>query len=190
MKVFTIDQVAEICKVEPRTVEKWFDSGRLKGYRESGSRDRRVLREFLIEFMRKYGMPLGDLDEGESMGKVLVVAQDQVLIENLKRDLEKKSFDIIVAANGCEAGILAERFRPDVVIVDFGIGKPEAIMTCLGLRSDIVIREVILIALLPNDDGRPGFDQLTIDDAFKKPFDSALLAERIRTLVGKKRESE
>ena len=33
MKVFTTGQVAKICKVAPRTVSKWFDSGRLKGYR-------------------------------------------------------------------------------------------------------------------------------------------------------------
>src|SRR5262249_14744586 len=32
-KVFTTGQVAKICKVAPRTVSKWFDSGRLRGYR-------------------------------------------------------------------------------------------------------------------------------------------------------------
>ena len=31
MKVFTTGQVAKICKVAPRTVSKWFDSGRLTG---------------------------------------------------------------------------------------------------------------------------------------------------------------
>ena len=41
MKVFTTGQVAKICKVAPRTVSKWFDSGRLKGYRIPGSQDRR-----------------------------------------------------------------------------------------------------------------------------------------------------
>src|SRR5262249_61528897 len=36
-KVFTTGQVAKICKVAPRTVSKWFDSGRLRGYRIPGS---------------------------------------------------------------------------------------------------------------------------------------------------------
>ena len=44
MKVFTTGQVAKICKVAPRTVSKWFDSGRLKGYRIPGSQDRRIPR--------------------------------------------------------------------------------------------------------------------------------------------------
>jgi len=43
MKVFTTGQVAKICKVAPRTVSKWFDSGRLKGYRIPGSPGSQVL---------------------------------------------------------------------------------------------------------------------------------------------------
>ena len=35
--VLTTGEVAEICKVAPRTVSKWFDSGELEGYRISGS---------------------------------------------------------------------------------------------------------------------------------------------------------
>src|SRR5688500_19985097 len=85
-KVFTTGQVAKICKVAPRTVSKWFDSGRLKGYRIPGSQDRRIPREYLIRFLKEHGMPLGDLED-EAMAKVLIVAQDHVLIENLKREL-------------------------------------------------------------------------------------------------------
>ncbi len=100
MKVFTTGQVAKICKVAPRTVSKWFDSGRLKGYRIPGSQDRRIPREYLIKFLKEHGMPLGDLED-EAMAKVLIVAQDQVLIENLRRELPpEKSFRVAVAASG------------------------------------------------------------------------------------------
>ena len=60
--IFTTGQVAKICKVAPRTVSKWFDSGRLRGYRIPGSQDRRIPREHLIRFLREHGMPLGELD--------------------------------------------------------------------------------------------------------------------------------
>ena len=75
MKVFTTGQVAKICKVAPRTVSKWFDSGRLKGYRIPGSQDRRIPREYLIRFLEEHGMPLGDLED-ETMAKVLIVVVD------------------------------------------------------------------------------------------------------------------
>jgi len=60
--VFTTGQVAKICKVAPRTVSKWFDSGRLKGYRIPGSQDRRIPRKYLIEFMTEYEIPIEYLE--------------------------------------------------------------------------------------------------------------------------------
>ena len=151
MKVFTTGQVAKICKVAPRTVSKWFDSGRLKGYRIPGSQDRRIPREYLIKFLKEHGMPLGDLED-EAMAKVLIVAQDQVLIENLKRELPpEKAFKVGTAASGFEAGIQAESFHPDCMIVDFSIGKVEALQICQNLRKNNDFTEIVLIALLPDD---------------------------------------
>ncbi len=65
MKVFTVGEVAKICKVAPRSVSKWFDSGRLKGYRMPGSQDRRIPREYLIKFLKEHGMPIADVPPEE-----------------------------------------------------------------------------------------------------------------------------
>lgn len=54
-QVFTAGQVAEVCKVASRTVTKWFDSGRLKGFKLPGG-DRRIPREELISFLKEHGM--------------------------------------------------------------------------------------------------------------------------------------
>lgn len=56
--VFTTGQVAKICHVAPRTVSKWFDSGRLRGYRIPGSQDRRIPRENLVRFLVMHDIPL------------------------------------------------------------------------------------------------------------------------------------
>lgn len=58
VKVFTTGQVAKMAGVAPRTVAKWFDSGRLKGYRIPGSQDRRIPREYLIKFFKDHDMPI------------------------------------------------------------------------------------------------------------------------------------
>jgi excisionase family DNA binding protein len=188
MKVFTTGQVAKICKVAPRTVSKWFDSGRLKGYRIPGSQDRRIPREYLIRFLKEHGMPLGELED-ETMAKVLVVAQDQVMITNLKRELpEERSFKVAVAASGFDAGIQAESFHPDCIIVDFSIGETEALQICQNLRRNSEFADTILIALLPDDGSAASFDRSAINETFKKPFDAALLAERLKTLIGARKE--
>jgi DNA-binding response OmpR family regulator len=133
-------------------------------------------------------MPLGDLED-EAMAKVLIVAQDQVLIENLKRELPlEKSFKVGTAASGFEAGIQAESFHPDCMIVDFSIGKVEALQICQNLRKNNDFTDIILIALLPDDGQTFSFDRSSINETFKKPFDARLLAERLRTLIGGKKE--
>jgi hypothetical protein len=56
------------------------------------------------------------------------------------------------------------------------------------LRKNADFADTILIALLP-DDGQPlSFDRSAINETFKKPFDARLLAERLRTLIGAKKE--
>jgi excisionase family DNA binding protein len=60
--IFSTTQVAKICKVSPRTVNKWFDSGRLRGHRTLGGRLRQVPRANLIQFLLEHGMPLGELE--------------------------------------------------------------------------------------------------------------------------------
>jgi excisionase family DNA binding protein len=188
MKVFTTGQVAKICKVAPRTVSKWFDSGRLKGYRIPGSQDRRIPREYLIKFLKEHGMPLEGIVE-ETLAKVLIVAQDQIFIENLKRELPiEKNFRVEVAASGFDAGIQAESFKPDCIIVDFSIGRTESLQICQNLRKNGGFSEIILIALLPDDGSSVNFDRSCINETFQKPFDTLLLTERLRTLIGAKKD--
>lgn len=63
MKVFSITQIANGCNVAPRTVNKWFDMGRLKGYRIPGSQVRRVPAEYLLKFLKEHGMPTDWVEE-------------------------------------------------------------------------------------------------------------------------------
>lgn len=57
-KILTTGQVAKLCKVAPRVVSRWFDSGRLRGYRIPGSQDRRIPVEQLLRFLRECNMPI------------------------------------------------------------------------------------------------------------------------------------
>src|SRR4051812_3407789 len=105
--VLTTGQVAKICQVSPRTVVKWFDSGRLKGYRIPGSQDRRVPREHLVRFLKENGMPLGSLDQ-ESWHKVLIVGAEPLFIGRLREMLtEDDGYRYEAAHSGFEAGARA-----------------------------------------------------------------------------------
>src|SRR4051812_27392830 len=188
-KVFTTGQVAKICKVAPRTVSKWFDSGRLRGYRIPGSQDRRIPREHLLRFLKEHGMPLGDL-EAEVYHKVLVVGADAPLLAALRDQLrETDDFRIETAASGFEAGIRAESFHPDCIIIDLAVGRIEAGQIAQNLRKSQDHLATILIALTSDEPGDETYS-LGFNDAFKKPFDGALLAERVRRLISQKKADE
>jgi excisionase family DNA binding protein len=185
--IFTTGQVAKICKVAPRTVSKWFDSGRLRGYRIPGSQDRRIPREHLIRFLKEHGMPLGELED-EAMGKILLVGADQTVRSSLNEMMGSEDFKIESAISGFEAGIQAESLHPDCVVIDFAMGRNESLMIAQNLRKNSEYLETVLIGLLNDDDNASGFDRTMFSETFRKPFDAALLAERIRTLVGRKKQ--
>ncbi len=112
--VLTTGEVARICHVAPRTVSKWFDSGKLRGYRIPGSRDRRIPRDQLVAFMRAHGMPLDGLDGG--VCRVLIIGETpDGLIEALNAS---GRYEAQSAANEFEAGVLAEKLGPHAILVD------------------------------------------------------------------------
>ncbi len=188
MKVFTTGQVAKICKVAPRTVSKWFDSGRLKGYRIPGSQDRRIPREYLIKFLKEHGMPLGDLED-DGLTKVLIVSQDQALRDQTSKELTpERKFKLSIAASGFEASIQIDSFQPDIVVIDFSIDKLEAVQTCERIRKHPELTELILIAILPNE-GSTSFDRSAIKESFRKPVDMGLFSNRLKVLSVVKKES-
>ena len=69
--VLTTGDVAKICNVAPRTVSKWFDTGKLKGYRIPGSKDRRIPMDELVRFMKSHNMPTEGLWTGKT--RILIV---------------------------------------------------------------------------------------------------------------------
>lgn len=64
--ILTTGEVAKICRVSSKTVQKWVDSGLLTGYRLPGGRDRRILLNELVRFMKENNMPLTLLPAEES----------------------------------------------------------------------------------------------------------------------------
>lgn len=185
-KVFTTGQAAKICQVAPRTVSKWFDSGRLRGFLVPGSQARRIPREELIRLLKDHGMPLGNL-ETEGLHKILVIGAEQLFVDRLKEFLpEDDDFKHEVVKDGFEAGITAEDLHPNTIIIDLAMGREQALLLATNLRKYPAYEKTLIIALANEDERKPetlpphGFT-----DVFKKPFDVELLALRIREFAEK-----
>ncbi|MGV2335781.1 MAG UNVERIFIED_CONTAM: response regulator [Planctomycetaceae bacterium] len=132
-------------------------------------------------------MPLGELED-EAVGKILLVGSDVVTRSSLNEMISNDDFKIEIAASGFEAGIQAESIHPDCVVVDFVMGREEALMIAQNLRWNAEFTDTVLIGLLSDEDNASGFDRSVFNETFRKPFDAALLAERIRTLVNRRKQ--
>ena len=120
--VLTTGEVAKVCNVAPRTVSKWFDSGQLKGYRIPGSKDRRIPISQLVRFMKEHGIPLNGLNTGQT--RVLIVDDDGEVTATLKKILtEQANYEVETAASAFEAGLVCEKFKPHVLLLDLHIGE-------------------------------------------------------------------
>lgn len=188
--VLTTGQVAKICKVAPRTVSKWFDDGALRGYRIPTSKDRRIPRDSLIEFLKANNMPLGNL-EGLGKHKVLFIGTETLLTNRIKETLSGPTeylFEHTDTSFG--AGIMVGSFYPDSIIIDLGIGRAEALQIAASLRKEKAFSSILIIGIASEDEVHP--DQLVwygFSDIFKKPFDTAALCERIRTTATTKHDN-
>lgn len=142
-EVLTTGDVARICHVAPRTVTKWFDTGKLRGYRIPGSRDRRIPVDQLLAFMRAYEIPLESLDGG--ICKVLLM-DAQVPAEVLSALRDSGRYEVRLAQNGFDAGVVAHQFRPHVIVLDTDMGVSESAGICRNIRQRAELQAAKVIA--------------------------------------------
>ena len=170
-QVLTTGQVARICRVAPRTVSKWFDSGQLRGYRIPGSKDRRIPLQYLIRFMKVHGMPLNGLQGDER--RVLIVDTDADLTGLLQQTLTNGGrYEVRVAASAFEAGAITEDFHPDVMLADLDLAGIDGRTLSRYVSSHPELRGVQIIAMSASltESDRQALIQQGFDNAIAKPF--------------------
>jgi len=180
--VLTTGEVARLCHVAPRTVSKWFDQGKLRGYRIPGSRDRRIPRAELVGFMRAFGMPMDALDAG--VRRVLLVSPAD--LSDIREVLNQTGrYELRQAANSFDAGVQAQQFRPHVVVLDVAIGQPEACAICGNLRRGKNFAGVKVLAA--SADPRHTAEQFVrggFDGLLRMPPAPNALAEAVTRVTG------
>ena len=183
-KVFTTGEAAQVCKVSQQTIIRCFASGRLQGFRVPGSRFRRIPREELLRFMRQNSIPLDAL-EGASK-RILVVEDDERIGSLIERLLTRDGrFEVHLAATGYDAGILTERNRPHLIVLDYMLPDINGNVVCERVRAMEGMDDTKIIIVSGVVD-REDIEQLLsagADDFLQKPFDIAELIKRVEKLL-------
>jgi len=182
--VFTTGEAAKICKVSQQTIIRCFDNGSLKGFRVPGSRFRRIPRDQLFQFMKENGIPTDALESGKR--KILIVDDDEELVELLVDVFERDGrFDIKVANNGFDAGMLVKEFRPDLVVLDVMLPDINGKEVCQRVRSDESLESVKIICIsgMVEQDKIQDLIDSGANDFMHKPFTVDRLLDRACELL-------
>jgi len=182
--LFTTGEAAEVCKVSQQTIIRCFDAGRLEGFRVPGSKFRRIPRQSLIKFMKDNNIPLDAVDSGKR--KVLIVDDDAEIVELLVDALTRDGrFEPKTASSGYEAGIATQRFRPDVILLDYMLPDVNGNVVCQTIRRNPEfenIKIIIVSGVVKQDE----IEQLLKSGAegfIRKPFDVAELTGKITAVL-------
>lgn len=176
--VFTTGQVARICQVAPRTVSKWFDTGRLGGYRIPGSDDRRIPRTALLKFLSENHIDVNWLLY-MPWDTVLLVGVSPILHQALIGSLtEREGFRVKTSPDLVGAAILSGECKPDLAVIDLCL--PDAHQLSRSLSNV----GVICLALTNEDDPDPDSH---LERGFTlhlpKPVDPDALVIEVRKLL-------
>jgi two-component system, OmpR family, response regulator RpaA len=182
--VFTTGEAAKICKVSQQTIIRCFDSGQLRGFRVPGSRFRRIPREALYRFMKENSIPTDALESGQR--RILIVDDDQAVVDLISEVLAHDNrFEFKVVNNGFGAGMLANEYHPDLIILDVMLPDINGQVVCELIRKDAAMADIKIICIsgMVEEDKISDLKTAGADDFLHKPLDIDELMRRICRLL-------
>jgi excisionase family DNA binding protein len=182
--VFTTGEAAKICKVSQQTIIRCFDNGQLKGFRVPGSRFRRIPREALYKFMKDNKIPTDALESGKR--KVLLVDDDPDLVGLMHKFLEEDGrFEVRIASNGFDAGMMVKDYHPDIIVLDVMLPDINGKEVCQRVRSDASLEDVRILCIsgMVEEEKIQELRLAGADDFLHKPFEIDFLVDRMCSLL-------
>ena len=120
---------------------------------------------------------------------VLVIDDTPDTVKVLKRQLEYWGYRALTAASGEEGLEVAERERPDVILLDILMPKMKGREVCARLKTNPTTQHipVIFLTALGLDDQVKAGMELGADDYIVKPLQPDDLKERLKVCLLRRR---
>ena len=117
--------------------------------------------------------------------RVLLVDDDAEIVESMRTVLESKGYEILVARDGNQGLLMAERENPDLVVLDMMMPKRSGFLVLERLRrSHPVPMRVIMITANEGSRHKAYAEMLGVDDYIRKPFAMDRLLGSVERLLG------
>jgi len=111
--------------------------------------------------------------------KILIVEDEKNIVDILKFNLKKEGFDTIEAYDGKQALEMAEREKPDLILLDIMLPEYDGFTVCKKIRQTMNTPILMLTAREEEVDKVLGLE-LGADDYITKPFSPRELMARVK----------
>jgi CheY-like chemotaxis protein len=120
------------------------------------------------------------------MPKILLVEDNELNRDMLRRRLERRGFEVLVAVDGEEGVRLARTAAPDLVLMDMSLPVLDGWEATGRLKSDPETASVPIIALTAHamSEDRERALQAGCDDYDSKPVELKRLLRKMKGLLG------
>lgn len=116
--------------------------------------------------------------------RILLVDDDPEIVEALRYALETRGYEILVARDGNQGLVMAEREDPDLVILDMMMPKRSGFLVLERLRRTRVVPiRVIMITANEGSRHKAYAEMLGVDDYIRKPFAMDRLVDSVQRLL-------
>ncbi|MET8630335.1 two-component system response regulator CseB [Kitasatospora sp. NPDC004669] len=113
---------------------------------------------------------------------ILIVEDDEVIREATRMALERYGFPVTTAADGLEGLEAFHAVRPDLLLLDVMLPLLDGVGLCRRIREESQLPILMMSARTDPVDVVSGLEA-GADDYVVKPFESAVLVARIRTVL-------
>lgn len=119
------------------------------------------------------------------MNKILVVEDETITSDMLRRYFEIVGYEVINAMNGAAAIAKAEAEKPAIIILDINLPDIDGYEVCRRLRANALTKHIPIVFLTQKDDRRDRLAGLELgaDDFLTKPFDVEELRLRVHNII-------
>jgi two-component system, OmpR family, alkaline phosphatase synthesis response regulator PhoP len=123
--------------------------------------------------------------DNTSLRKILIVDDEPDIIEFLQYNLKKEGFVVVSANDGRQAITVAEKEKPDLIILDIMMPELDGVETCRLLRSKKEFASTPIAFLTARDEDFAQITALDVggDDYITKPIKPRVLISRIGALL-------
>ncbi len=117
--------------------------------------------------------------------KILLVDDEPDIVEFLGYNLTKEGYDVTTATGGRQAIEIANKIKPDLIILDVMMPEMDGIETCHEIRNIEGLKDTLIAFLSARGEDYSqvaGFDA-GADDYITKPIKPRLLVSRVKAIL-------